>query len=180
MTMDKLQELRNNYLIWLHKQLQDEWTPTGSYWSLVNIMFDKEFTWSVDHDDNRIVDALDLRIEYCNETRCRRTQMALLGPCSFLEVLIALSRHLAFVAGGEPPGWAWQLVTNLELHKCKDPMSPRRIRAINRILDTCIQRTYSPDGQGGFFPLAWPDGDQTQIELWYQLNAYAAELHPEH
>lgn len=175
--MDKL---RGEYLLWLQNQLKDEWAPTGSYWGLVNLMFDKEFTWFVDHDDNRVVDALDLRVEFAHETRWRRTQVNRLGPCSFLEVVIGLSRRLAFIAGGEPPGWAWQLLTNLELHKCLDPLSTRKINSINRTMDVCIQRRYSPDGQGGFFPLSWPDGDQTQIELWYQMNAYAEEMHPEH
>lgn len=175
-----IHELREDYLLWLQAQLKDEWAPTGSHWGLINLMFDKEFKWFVDHDDNRVVDALDLRVEFVSASRYRRSQIPRLGPCSFLEVLIGLSRRLAFIAGGEPPGWAWQLVTNLELHKCQDPITPRKASVINRIMDTCIQRTYSPDGQGGFFPLAWPDGDQTNIELWYQMNAYAEEIHPEH
>jgi hypothetical protein len=51
---------------------------------------------------------------------------------------------------------------------------------VEDILDTCIWRTYQPDGQGGFFPLAWPEEDQTKVELWYQIAAYIDELHPEH
>jgi len=179
-TIDRIHEVRGEYLTWLEDQLRDEYSPTGEYWGLVNLMFDKEFTWSVPHDDNRIADALQLRNEYSDEKHVRRAQMRRLGPCSFLEVLIGLSRRLAFTAGGKAPGWAWVLLTNLELDKMIDPLSPRKINKINDIMDTVIQRTYSPDGQGGFFPLAYPDDDQTRIELWYQLNSFVEELHPEH
>jgi hypothetical protein len=177
MTRDSLRE---DYLRWLEPQLKDQYSPTASYWDLVNLMFDTEFRWSVPHDDNRLADGLDLRIEFSYEARVSKTRLDDLGPCSFLEVLVGLSRRLAFIAGGDAPGWAWQLLTNLELHRMADPLSRYKQRKANAIMDVCIERTYSPDGQGGFFPLAWPDDDQTQIELWYQLNNYAEELHPEH
>jgi hypothetical protein len=61
-----------------------------------------------------------------------------------------------------------------------DPFTQPKQRKVQEIMDTVINRTYLPDGTGGFFPLIRPDGDQTQIELWYQLNAYVEELHPEH
>lgn len=179
-TIDRIHEVRETYLNWLEPQLRDENSPTGEYWGLVNLMFDKEFTWSVPHDDNRIADALELRNEFCHETHCRRSQLNRLGPCSFLEVLIGLSRRLEFIAGGNPSGWAWVLLTNLELDKMKDPLTPRKIDQINLLMDIVIERKYAPDGQGGFFPLAWPDEDQTRIELWYQMNYFVEELHPEH
>jgi hypothetical protein len=176
-TMDKVRE---EYLLWLEAQLKDEHSPKVRHWGLVNLMYDREFGWTVPHDDNRIADGMDLRIEFCNQSRWRRSQIERLGPCSFLEVLIGLSRRLAFIAGEEAPGWAWVLLTNLGLHKMTDPLTPRKENKIESIMDAVIQRTYSPDGQGGFFPLAWPDDDQTKIELWYQMNSYVEELHPEH
>lgn len=131
-------------------------------------------------DDNRLVDGLDLRVEFARETHIRPRTMDNLGEGSFLEVLIGLSRQLAFIAGGEAPGWAWQLLSNLELHRLSDPLTTPKQRKAEEIMRVAMERTYSPDGTGGFFPLAWPDGDQTQIELWYQMNAFVEELHPEH
>jgi hypothetical protein len=165
---------REAYLRWLESQLQDE--NTESYWGLVNLMFDKEFKWSVPHDDNRCADGLALRDDFGLTER----QAERFGPCSFLEVLIGLSRRLAFVAGGDAPGWAWQLLRNLELHRLSDPLTRGKQERAEEVMSAVIERRYSPDGQGGFFPLAWPDEDQTQIELWYQLNAFVSELHPEH
>lgn len=183
MSPTRIERLKEDYLRWLEPQLRDEHgNPDKSYWDLLNVMFETPFGWSVPMDDNRLVDGLDLRRDYARETRPRPTENQLdrLGPCSFLEVLIALSRHMAFVAGGGAPGWSWQLLDNLELTRMYDPLSRQKEQKARGILDTVIHRKYSPDGTGGFFPLAWPDGDQTQVELWYQLNAYVGELHPEH
>lgn len=173
-------DLREAYLRWLEPQLRDEHAPTESYWDLINLMFDKEFVWQIPYDDNRLADGLALREEFGSQARISRRRLDRLGPCSFLEVHIGLSRRLAFVAGGEAPGWAWQLMSNLELHRMSDPLSRRKQEKVEDIMDQVIWRRYSPDGTGGFFPLAFADDDQTQIELWYQLNSYVEELHPEH
>jgi hypothetical protein len=172
-------ELREEYLRWLEPQLTDDHSGK-TYWGLLNFMFDTQFDWFIDMDDNRMVDGLDLRVEFAREVHIRPKAMDSLGPCSFLEVLIGLSRRLAFAAGGEAPGWAWELLTNLELHRLSDPLTPPKQRKAEDIMRVAMKRTYAPDGTGGFFPLAWPDGDQTEVELWYQMNAFIEELHPEH
>jgi hypothetical protein len=173
--------LIEDYLRWLEPQLRDEHgNPDRTYWDLLNAMFEKKFEWVLPMDENRMVDGLDLRTEYIHEAHIRPTSMRSLGPCSFLEVLIGLSRHMSFLAGGSAPGWAWHLLGNLELHRMWDPLSRPKYNKAQEIMDTVIFRKYSPDGTGGFFPLAWPEEDMTQIELWYQMNSYVGELHPEH
>lgn len=173
--------LPEDYLRWLEPQLRDEHgNPDKSYWELLKIMFERPFGFVIPLDENRLVDGLDLRVEFAHEVHIRPSAMEPLGPCTFLEVLIGLSRRLAFVAGGGAPGWAWQLMGNIDLHRMSDPVTRHKERKIQEIMTAVIDRTYLPDGRGGFFPLAWPDDDQTQVELWYQLNAYVGELHPEH
>jgi hypothetical protein len=171
--------LSEEYLRWLAPQIREE-EDQVQYWDLVSLLYEKEFVWTVHHDDNRLADGMDLRIEYAYVAGVSRAQMKALGPCSFLEVLIGLSRRLSFAAGGSAPVWAWIMLGNLGLHKMVDPLNRRKVRKVDDILDTVIGRTYNPDGVGGFFPLAWPDDDMTQVELWYQMAAYIEELHPEH
>lgn len=181
MTQRNKEALKEEYLRWLEPQLKDEHaTRTKTYWDLANLMFETEFTWSVPMDDNRLVDAMDLRVEFARLFRASPNRLRSLGPPSFLEVLIVLSRKMAFTAGGSAPGWAWQLLNNIELLRMSDPLSRAKYNRAQEIMHVVISRTYAPDGTGGFFPLAWPDDDQTKIELWYQLNAYVEELHPEH
>lgn len=174
--------LAEDYLRWLELQLRDKQlaAPSRSFWGLVELMFNKEFVWLIANDDNRIVDGLDLRAEFCHDHNLASDSLRNLGPCSFLEVLIGLSRRLAFAAGGSAPGWAWQLLNNLELHRMGDPLDQRKARKADDILDAVIWRTYAPDGQGGFFPLIDAEEDQTQVEIWYQMSAFIGEMHPEH
>lgn len=180
-------EMRNDqliegYLRWLEPQLRDGRDNRGNkvYWDLLNLMFEKEFVVVNPMDENRAVDGCDLRVEFSREKRLRPNALEGLGSCSFLEVLIGLSRRVAFAAGGTAPGWAWTLLDNLELLRMSDPLSRFKARKANEIVDAVIHRNYMPDGTGGFFPLAWPDDDQTRVELWYQMHAYISELHPEH
>lgn len=173
--------LTEDYRLWLESQIREEHTAVGKdFRQLVALMFEKEFVWLVPNDDNRAADGLDLRAEFCFQQNLPLHSLKNLGPASFLEVLIGLSRRLSFLARGTPRGWAWQLITNLELNKMHDPLTRRKLKQANDILDACIWRTYGQDGQGGFFPLAWPQEDQTKIELWYQISAYIDEQHPEH
>ena len=182
------ESLRDAYLEWLESQMRDgNDRPDKTFRDLAAMMFATEFFPTVPMDDNRVHDGKDLRTEFANAvSRSARKQreaadyLMQMAPISFLEVLIGLSRTMAFVAGGEAPGWCWQLLTNLELHRMPDPLTSAKRRKVDDTMHAVIERTYSPDGMGGFFPLAWPDGDQTKIELWYQLNAYVEELHPEH
>lgn len=174
-------DIRTEYVHWLEQQLKDENSRgTATFWGLANLMFDTEFTWTHPMDENRVVDGMDLRAEFSHIAPVGRANMLALGPVSFLEVLIGLSRKMAFVAGESAPGWAYVLLQNLGLEKAYDPLSRRKQNQAQTTMATVMSRSYNPDGTGGFFPLSWPDGDQTQVELWYQLNAYIAELHPEH
>jgi hypothetical protein len=181
MTRRNRDTLREDYLHWLEPQLKDNHdNPGKTYWELLNIMFETKFRWSVAMDENRAMDGLDLRIEFARQENIRSTALEFLGPASFLEVLIALSKQMAFIAGGDAPGWSWVLLSNLELQRMYDPLTRPKRNKVADILDMAMERTYNPDGTGGFFPLAWPEDDMTNIELWYQMHAYVEELHPEH
>jgi len=170
-----------DYLEWLEPQLRDEYNGR-TYGDLLILMFEKKFEVhpQVPMDENRMADGVELRVDFMRDTNVRPTLMPDLGPCTFLEVVIALSRRMAFVGGGSAPGWAWQLLSNLELDRMSDPLRPSKQRRAVQIMDYVIERRYYPDGTGGFFPLNDADDDQTRIELWYQMNAYISELHSEH
>ena len=140
-----------------------------------------EFVWFIPNDDNRIDDGRALRREFLYENGTHEhIGKEDFGPCSVLEVLIGISRRLAWLAGGAAEIWAWQLLDNLDLLRMSDPLSNRNLRKVDEILETLIWRTYSPDGTGGFFPLLHPEQDQTKVEIWYQMAAYINEAHPEY
>ena len=185
MTSNRLEEVvlrwQEAYFHWLVEQVEHDAPRT--YWDLLRIMFQKEFVWlpQAPLDDNRLMDGLELRTEFLLAADAPRgLSPDEFGACSFLEMLVALSRRLAWAAGQEAPGWAWQLVVNLELHKMSDPLGRIRRKRVDDALDRVIWRNYNPDGTGGLFPLSWPEQDQTLVELWYQMSAYIEEIHPEY
>jgi hypothetical protein len=138
-------------------------------------LYIKEFVWIVPNDDNRLEDGRDLRYEFIEQQGLQDVDdcWSRLG-CSMLELLVGLSRRLAFEAEGEPCDWFWHLVENIGLVQYTDNV---RLPAayIDEILDRVIFRTYRKNGQGGLFPLKRADEDQREIELWYQLSAYVLE-----
>jgi len=158
-----------NYLKWLIRQIEPD--RDRDYTDLFGILHAKEFVWLIPNDDNRLEDGLDIRAEFFNG-HGKHTHL----PCSVLEVILGLSRRLAFAAGGEEARWAWVLIENLELHRMSGRIGDIRAERIGDVLERLVWRTYQPDGIGGFFPLAWPPQDQRQVELWYQMHAYIEEL----
>lgn len=157
------------YYEWLVSQIHIPNDKT--YMGLFEIMHNYDFVWTVPNDDNRVQDGLDLRTEFLDGTRKHIEREGV----SMLEVLVALSRRVAFTAGGEAPGWAWRLLKNLRLTKAYDPMTDDKASRVTDILEAVVWRTYRRDGFGGFFPLRDPHDDQTKVEIWYQLNAYVIE-----
>lgn len=160
------------YYHWLINQVAIE-NKTRTYKEVLRCMYDTEFVWlpHVWNDENRIEDGKELRNEYGIDREFK--------PCSVLEVMIALSRRMEFIVGGTAPGWAWQFLLNLELDKYHDPLTLRKHNEVGDILHALVWRTYKTDGTGGFFPLQDPDGDQTQVEIWYQMAGYIDEILPE-
>lgn len=161
----------HDYLNWLISQIQII-GPPRAYNELFFQMHSTPFVWSIEGDDSRVNDGRDLRIDYPH-----RDDLSNQEYVSFLEVLLGLSRRLAFIAGGEAELWAWQLIENLGFANFTDPLTNPKRREIRKRLTMVMARTYGPDGNGGFFPLNNPEEDQTQIKIWKQLQAYVNEIH---
>ena len=161
------------YLTWLYSQVGDVKVRNKSrtYWDLFTQLYLKDFVWLVPNDDNRVQDGIDLRWEYISEAGIQVDPEWLDRNCSFLEMLIGLSRRLAFEGEGHPPVWFWHLIQNLGLQECTDRPKYNQSEVDER-LDIVILRLYDPDGRGGLFPLRYPKHDQRSVEIWYQMNEY--------
>ena len=149
--------------------------PSKTYWKLLGQLFRKEFVWFIPNDDNRIADGLELRDEFLAYEGIDDVDPAWMNlGCSFLELLIGLSRRLSFFAEGEPDSWFWTLIENLGLEKFNDHYGvPTDV--VDETLDRVIFRTYDARGRGGLFPLERAPKDQRQVELWYQMHTYIME-----
>lgn len=169
--------LDEQYFTWLYAHIAStaERNPSKSYWVLCKQLYEKEFVWIISGDANRAEDGRELRQEFYDSQNVHIAddEWKHLG-CSIFELLVGLSRRLAFYLDGEPAGWFWEMIDNLGLSECTDVTDYDQI-SVDEVLDNFMWRTYSPNGTGGLFPLKYADEDQRHVEIWYQLNAYSIE-----
>lgn len=169
--------LDEQYLTWLYSQVGSVKlrSPSRTYWSLLRRLYVKEFVWIIPNDDNRLEDGRELRYQFLEDAGIDDPDPIWMGMgCSMLEMMVALSRRLAFETEGEAKWWFWKLIANLGLERCSDS-KPCSEEKVDETLDAVIWRTYAPNGQGGLFPLRDTTQDQRDVEIWYQLNAYLLE-----
>lgn len=165
--------LDDRYLVWLYSQVALVKTRRSSrtYWDLFRKLYSTEFAWFVPNDDNRAEDGRELRSEWVTAGEVDADPEWLALGCSFLELLIGISRRLCFEGEGEVSVWFWHLINNLGLTGFHD-RSNFEEQDVEDITFAVIWRTYEPNGKGGLFPLENPTEDQTKVEIWYQLSEY--------
>lgn len=163
------------YLPWLYCQVGarsvKESNTSRTHWKLLRQLYSIEFVWLVSNDDNRAEDGRALRYAWADEVNIDPNPAWLARGCSFLEMLIALSRRLAFEGDGDCHIWFWHLLGNINLANCND-RSNFDPKQVDEIVDMVIWRLYDRYGRGGLFPLRRPRRDQRKEELWSQMNAY--------
>lgn len=166
------------YFDWIRRQvgITANPNPRRRHQLLLEQMLNTDFEWFVPNDDNRASDGLELRerfvIDNNYEPDIRDTN------CSILEMVVALCHRLAFEDGKSVDHWFWELMDNAQLRQFTDEYYEDHDDAyqlVDDILQRINQRDYDEDGYGGFFPLARPPCDQTEMELWYQMSAYLLE-----
>lgn len=170
-------QLDVDYYNWLVSQIRVG-NPEKSYLEMFEIMHNTEYLFLIPNDDDRVGDGRQLRKDFFRDVVGRRYRKDDLDIkfVSFLEVLIGLSRRVAFQAGNDPDYWAWRLIKNLGLNKMSDPLSKAKIQTIEYTLEDQIWRNYDRKGHGGFFPLERSIEDQTKLDVWRQMNFYILEM----
>lgn len=166
--------LDDRYLTWLYTQVRSVKSQKGprAYWKLFRQLYSTEFVWFVPNDDNRAADGKELRSEWLAGSGDKMVDADWLElGCSFLELLIGLSRRLAFEANNDSASWFWHLIDNLGLLGYNDA-SQFNVKDVEDITSAVIWRTYDRYGNGGLFPLRRSRKDQRQVEIWYQLGEY--------
>lgn len=170
------QPLDELYLTWLYNLIADseDTNKSRSFWKLARQLYTKEFIWIIPNDDNRIGDGKFLREEFVDTQELHDVDPDWMDlECSFLEMLIGVSRRLSFLADGEPYDWFWHLIDNLGIRYTDRGNYPASV--IDEVMNTVIFRLYKYNGSGGLFPLKHPERDQRDVEIWFQLNAYLIE-----
>lgn len=148
--------------------------PHRTYWRLLHHLHLTPFRWSIRNDDNRAEDGKFLREEYLDWGASDPDMPD--APASILEMLVALSRRVAFESYGSPADWFWKLLENLDMKHYTDANWDDFVEQdVGQALELLNSRKYGEDGRGGLFPLRYPHTNQRRVELWYQMSAYILE-----
>jgi hypothetical protein len=128
-------------------------------------------------DGNRAEDGLNMRYRFaCEYTYVEDADTYISGPCSVLEMIIALAIRCEETImddtnyGDRTKQWFWKMITNLGLGSMHDDQYDRRF--VDDIINTFLDREYEPDGRGGLFTVKDCEGDLRTMEIWHQLCWY--------
>lgn len=174
--MNLKDRVQTDYLNWMYELMcEGRFAKAISYKRLFMFLHDTEFTWFVEHDENRAADGISLRRRYCLDNNCIDLQHYLDGPCSVLEMMIALAiREESIMCdpdrGDRTSQWFWGMINSLGLGAMYDHNFDEQL-AID-IIVRFLDREYSPNGKGGLFTIRGWNRDARYAEIWHQLMAY--------
>lgn len=151
-----------------------------SYRRLLRRLYDTEFTYTIKRDQNRAEDGIELRRRFILMNGYEDWQETVLealdGPCSVLEMMIALAIRCEENIMDDPnvgdrtKQWFWGMITNLGLGFSTDDQFD--VGIVDAKIQRFLDRKYEPDGSGGLFTVRRCEYDLRTVEIWYQLCWY--------
>lgn len=186
--MVEIERLDSLYFEWLCN-IVDANRENNSYYILLKTLHKREFYGFIPNDSNRINDGKKLRELFIDELGIENDLEydiyldALSGPCSCLEMMVALAKRVEDDILFDPVDVDhskeifWKMVENLGLIDLDDEhyYDKNGTYICTEALTKMLSRGYCRDGNGGLFPLKWPKEDQRTVEIWYQMSAYLDE-----
>lgn len=170
-------EIINGYFRWLSGFVNEQ-RPSSriSYNKLLNRLHDIEFIYLHPMDENRASNGVSLRYRYaCECDDFEAAKAYLVGPCSVLEMMIALSLKCEGIMddpnmGDRTGQWFWEMIVSLGLGSMYDSKFDREY--VDEVIERFINRDYEPNGKGGLFTIRNCARDLRDVEIWWQLMWY--------
>ena len=167
-------DITNEYFEWLYRKTLDK--HHRNFRKLLYLLHEIEFRYSIDMDCNRYDDGVDLRYRFACEIGDRDAVDYLDGPCTVLEMLVALSIRCEESIMDDPEigdrtaYWFWLMLDNIGIGYMSNNLFNKDLamRKIDRFLD----RKYKRNGEGGLFILDNPKVDMRDVQIWYQMCLY--------
>ena len=175
--------LANEYFNWMYNLVcDDKYSKQLSYRKLFERLHKIEFTYILEMDENRAMDGIDFRYHFAYENGYDYREVASqldIGPCSVLEMMVALSRRCENIMedpeyGDRTGQWFWDMIVSLGLDSMNDKNYDENY--VDNVIDTFLYREYDSDGRGGLFTIPYCKEDLRDYEIWYQMNWYLNEF----
>lgn len=179
--MDVKERIKSDYFEWMCELVEgDRFAKSISYRRLLTFLHDIEFIYFIPYDENRAAEGVALRYRYCLLNECEDLEWCLSGPCSVLEMMVALAIRCEENIMDDPAisdrtgQWFWGMITNMGLGGMYDSNFDERL--VSDVVATFLNREYEPDGRGGLFRIRGWHRDARDAEIWHQLLAYINTL----
>lgn len=168
----------NDYFNWLYdKACGNRYSDGISYKKLLMELHNTVFRYSIQKDENRAEDGIDLRRRFAYDyDAIDDADEYLTDPCSVFEMILALAIRCEETImddssiGDRTTQWFWQMIVNLGLGSMTDDNFDKKF--VKDVIERFLDREYEPDGKGGLFRLRNCPCDLREIEIWVQLCWY--------
>lgn len=165
------------YFTWMCDILcENRFAEQVSYDSLLRYLHDTDFRCVMEEDENRAEDGISLRYRFAYETNWDGAEEYIGGPCSVLEMMLALAIYCEESIMDDPNigdrtgQWFWDMVVNLGLGGMTDDHFDEYY--VEEVVERFLDRKYEPNGKGGLFLLRNCDCDLRYVEIRNQLYWY--------
>ena len=185
--------ITTEYLCYLMNRVGLEAEGKDGYLCLCQLLQEIPFHPQVEMDENRSDECHSLRMDFQEENYgsyvfegAYATDILdafLSEDGTMLELLIVLAEKMAYEMSDSeyeaaPRKWFMEMLINCGLQPCLPNSSfdeEGNEEIIRDTINTVILRKTGWDGEGGLFPLAYPQYDQRKVELIIQMNNYLEE-----
>lgn len=171
-----MRSTRDPYFDWLCITINNR-----NYMELARALHNAEFRAMIPADQNRGMDGMQLRVNFMERHGAFGSSVNR-GPCTMLEFLIGVAKHMSFLMYGNRSDhrtayYFWVLIRNLRLDKLNDDnwYSLNGDFYVEDAVNRIVNRQYDRNGNGGLFPLKRSMQDQRRVEIWYQMHAWLGE-----
>lgn len=178
-------DISDEYFEWLFDLVcSGRFSRRISYRNLLTQLHDTEFRYSISKDRNRAEDGKELRHQFAlihDEDLYDTIADALDGPCSVLEMMIALAIRCEEgimddpLVGDRTGQWFWGMVNNLGLGSMADSRYDEKY--VDEVIERFLNREYERNGRGGLFIIKNCKYDLRDVEIWYQMCWYLDTLY---
>ena len=165
--------MKKRYFHWLLKFIGNGFCRKNSYFELLEYLFNTEFCWYIPMDENRAADGIDLRHRFVVERNedLEASYVYLSGPANVLEVLVALSIKMEYIARGsidlsKSSQWFWGMIKCLGILDCFDGnFDGEHVTKVAYFLEEWT----NPDSEVSIFP-------NGKGEIWNQAMKFLGEI----